>query len=213
MARAPWEVKTFWNSVCFDPVTLTTVAAVASVGGSIVSGIGQMRAGQAANNSAKFQAAQMQQQAGQDRASSQRVAIEERRRAGIAMSNAQAGSAASGGGATDPTVMNLTGAIAGQGEYNALSALFEGEERARGRELAAASARMEGKQAKKAGMIGGISTIASGAGNALMMKYAPSGGVSGKTGTVGTAGVGGTRAPWQQPGMFVPSYAGGGSYA
>lgn len=195
MARAPWEIRTFWNTVNFDPITLAlnaglmsvgaataanaaigtlgTIGTIASVGGSVLSGIGQIQQGKAANANAKFQSAQLQQQAGQDRASAQRVAIEERRRGAIAQSNAQAASAASGGGATDPTVLNITGGLAKQGEYNALSALFSGEEKARGQELQGASLRSQGKQAKKSGYQSGISTIISGTGNALVAKYAP----------------------------------------
>lgn len=156
---------------------LEIAAAAASIGGSIVSGLGQMQAGKAAKVGADFQAAQMRQQAGQERAASQRVAIEKRREATIAQSRAQAVAAASGGGATDKTVLDLTGGLAQQGEYNALSALFEGEESARGMELGATSAQMQGKQAKKAGMIGGMTTIASGIGSAglsLADKYNPS---------------------------------------
>lgn len=168
-------VPSLFAQVCHDPVTLTTVAAVASIGGSVLGGLGAMQAGKAANVNAKFQAAQLEQQAGQERASSQRVALEERRRAKITASNAQAAAAASGGSATDPTVLNITGDIAKQGEYNALSALFEGEEKARGLGLQASSTRMEGKQAKRAGMISGISTIVGGVGGSLMSKYAPTG--------------------------------------
>lgn len=204
------HLRSFFEQVNHDPATMTVIATVASVGGSVLSGLGQIQAGKAANVSAKFQAAQLEQRAGQERASSQRVALEERRRASIASSNAQAAAAASGGGATDPTVLNIQGGIAGQGEYNALSALFEGEEKGRGLELQATSTRMEGKQAKKAGYVSGISTIIGGTGNALMAKYSPS---TASGGTVGTAGVGGTRAPWQQPGMYNPSYNGGGYYA
>ena len=207
MAKAPWEICRFdlWSSARHEPIS--TTAMVLAIGGSVLSGLGQIQAGKAANVNAKFQAGQLEQQAGQERASSQRVAIEERRRAAIAGSNATAAAASSGGGATDPTVLNITGAIAKQGEYNALSALFEGEERARSQELQATSTRMQGKQAKKAGYISGASTIIGGAGNALMAKYGPTGGT-----TIGTANAGGTRAPWQQPGMRVPSYAGGGTY-
>jgi hypothetical protein len=209
MAKAPWDIGSTGSfagdllraGACFDPITAT----VLSIGGSVLSGLGQMQAGKAANANAKFQAAQMEQQAGQERASSQRQAIAERRQANIMQSNAQASAAASGGGATDPTVLNITGNLAKEGEYNALSALFAGEERARGQELQATSTRMQGKQAKKQGMISGISTIIGGSASAYS-KYSP----APATGTVGTAGVGGTRAPWQQPGAFNPY---GGVYA
>lgn len=198
------HLRSFFEQVNHDPVTMTTIATVASVGGSVLSGIGQIQAGKAANVSADFQAKQMEQRAGQERASSQRVAIEERRRAAIAGSNAQAAAAASGGGATDPTVLNIQGGIAGQGEYNALSALFEGEEKGRGLELQATSARMEGKQAKRAGMVSGISTIIGGAGNALMAKYSPTSAASASDGYDNT--------PWMRPGNVKPSWAGGGYY-
>ena len=189
------------QGVVFDPMTATALA----VGSSVLSGIGQIQAGKAANSNAKFQARQMEQQAGQERASSQREAIAERRQSAIIQSNAQASAAASGGGATDPTVLNITGNIAKEGEYNALSALFQGEEKARGLGLQASATRMEGKQAKKQGMIGGVSTIIGGTASAAS-KYSP----SAPSGTVGTAGIGGTRAPWQQPGTINPY---GGRYA
>lgn len=166
--------------------TLALVGTIASVGGSIVSGLGQMQAGRAANASAKFQAAQLEQRAGQERAAAQRQAIEERRRAALAISRGRAVAAASGGGATDPTVLNVAGGVAAQGEYNALSALFEGEERARGANLQATSARMEGKQAKKAGMVGGLGTIAGGVGQTLYMRYGANTSISGSASSGGS---------------------------
>lgn len=183
---------------------LSTMATVASIGGSILSGLGQMQAGKAAQQSANSQAQQLEQRAGQERAASQRVAIEERRKGKIAISNAQAAAASSGGGATDPTVLNIEGAIAKQGEYNALSALFDGEERARGQELQAVASRYEGKQARRAGMAGGVSTIISGAGNALMAKYAPTAAASTSDGL--------DKTPWMRAGNVRPAWAGGGTY-
>lgn len=179
---------------------LENIGLIASVGGSVLSGLGQMQAGKAANANAKFQAAQMEQQAGQERASSQREAIAQRRQANIMRSNAQAAAAASGGGATDPTVLNITGNLAKEGEYNALSALFEGEERARGLNLQATTTRMEGKQAKKQGMIGGAATIIGGVGSA-MSKYSPS---PAKTATPSSMGPWKVDFPWQTPGNVNP---------
>jgi hypothetical protein len=156
---------------------MTTAVMVASaVVGASISAMGAIQQGKATNANAKFQAKQLEQQAGQDRASSQRVAIEKRREGDIALSNVQAAAAGAGGGATDPTVLDIQGGIAKQSEYNALSALFSGEERGRGQELQAVSSRMQGKQAQKAGLINGISTIVGGVGDAgstLSTKYAP----------------------------------------
>ncbi len=183
----------------------STVATAATIGGSIVSGLGQIQAGRAANISSKFQAAQAQQQAGQQRAAGQRAAIEERRKTDIALSRGQAVAAASGGGALDPTVLKLMGGVAQQGEYNALSALFESEEAARGLELGAAAKRMEGKQAKKAGMIGGISTIAGGIGQGLYQKYGtPSTAMPSET--YGGEAFASSGLPWKKAGNVKPSW-------
>ncbi len=95
-----------------------------------------------------YQAAQLDQNAGQQRAASQRQAAEQRRQARLAASRVQA---LAGGGSTDPSVLGLTGDIAGEGEYNALSALYEGEEKARGMEMQATSARGQGDQYRKSG--------------------------------------------------------------
>lgn len=186
------------------PISLSTIATVASIGGSIVSGLGQMQAGRAANASAKFQAAQLEQRAGQERAAAQRQAIEERRKAALAISRGQAVAAASGAGATDPTVMNITGDVAAQGEYNALSALFGGEERARGAQLQATATRMEGKQAKKAGMIGGLGTIAGGVGTTLFAKYGAR--TMPSSNTYSGAEYAYSGLPWQQAGNTKPAW-------
>lgn len=186
---------------------IEVAALAATVGGSIVSGLGQMQAGRAANVSAKFQAAQAQQQAGQERATAQRAAIEERRKADLALSRGQAVLASSGGGTLDPTAMRLMGGIAQQGEYNALSALFQGEEAARGLELGAAAKRMEGKQAKRAGMIGGISTIASGIGQAMSLneKFGSSSAATTSGKYTGEA-FASSGLPWQKAGNVKPSW-------
>lgn len=134
------------------------------IASTVMSTVGTIAQGNAANKQAKFQAAQLEQRAGQERASSQRRAIEERRRAGIINSNALASAAASGGG-TDGSVAKIMGDIAGEGEYRALTRLWEGEESAKGLETQAAAARMQGKSAKKQAMFKAAGTLASGAGS------------------------------------------------
>jgi hypothetical protein len=186
--------------------TLSILGTIASVGGSLISGLGQMKAGKAAQQSANFQAQQLEQAAGQDRAAAQRVAINERRRTNIAQSNATAAAAASGGGATDPTVLNITGGLASQGEYNALSALFEGEESARGKQLQATTARAEGKMAAKAGRTSGITTIASGFGSALFNKYAPASTTGYDSRTYSGYEYSKSGLPWQAAGNKKPAW-------
>lgn len=146
------------------------IAAVLSGIGTAVSTVGQIQAGNAARRSANFQAAQMNQQAGQERATAQRAAIEQRRTARLAGSRATALAAASGG-ATDPTILNILGDIKTEGEYNALSALFTGEEKARGLEMGASARVVEGQTAKQASIINAGSTLSTGIGQSLMAKY------------------------------------------
>lgn len=79
-------------------------------------------------------------QAGLVVAASQRQAGEERRQADLAASRALAVAAASGGGVSDPTVVNILANTRGEGAYRAQVALYEGEERSRAIRIAGAGA-------------------------------------------------------------------------
>lgn len=133
------------------------------IASTAVSAAGSIMSGNAQRGAANFQASQMEQQAGQERASAQRQAIAQREKAAYAGSRIQALAAAGGGGALDPTIENLRANVAGRGEFDALSALFTGEERARGLETGASARRYEGAQARRAGVIGAVSQIGQGA--------------------------------------------------
>ena len=143
------------------------------IGGTVLGAVGGIQQGRAQNRLAQYKAAQLEQKARQERAVSQRKAIDVRRRARTAESRTLALAAASGGGASDPTVMNLMAGIAGEGEFAAQTAVYEGEERARGAEMGAEGARIEGSQAQTAGYVGAASTIMSSAAQGLAMKYSP----------------------------------------
>jgi len=123
-----------------------------SAGGSILGANAQAK-------DLRAQADQLDMQAGKERATSQRQAMEERRQAGLLVSTGVARAAASGAGADDPTVVNLLANISGEGEYRALTALYNGEEQARSDEAQAAARRTEAKNVKRAGWIKGISSI------------------------------------------------------
>lgn len=118
----------------------------------------------------KSAARQLERQAGQTRASSQRSAIEERRKAELLSSRGLAVAAASGGGADDPTVVNLLADIDAQGEYNALSQLYSGNEEALGQEAQAKSYRKAAKNAKTAGLLKAGGTILS-AGSSIADRF------------------------------------------
>lgn len=132
--------------------TVMTVASAADARSQAKDDANAARArGEQAAQGSENEAAQLQQQAGQQRASAQREAQEQRRRAAIASSNAQA---RAGGGSTDSSILGLTGDIAGEGEYNALTAMYEGEERAIGSETQASAAIAQAGQYRAGGEAG-----------------------------------------------------------
>jgi hypothetical protein len=131
----------------------------------IVAAAGTLLQGASGKGASGSQALQLEQQAGQDRASSQRAAAEQRRSARYVQSRVQALAAASGAGATDPSVVDLIGDIGGEGEYGALSALYEGESAARGAEFGAKVARKQGSAIATSSYLKAGSTLLAGAGS------------------------------------------------
>lgn len=95
----------------------------------------------AARQAAAFQFKQQQDtiNAGQAVAASQMSAAEQLRQGKLIQSRAQALAAASGGGAVDPTVVNIIGNNAGEIALRASIALYQGEEKARMLRMQAAS--------------------------------------------------------------------------
>lgn len=119
--------------------------------GTIAAGNAAKAQGEAARVAAEFKAAQLRQQAGQERAASQRDAFTERKQAELASSRGLAIAAKSGGGVLNPTVVNLLGDIEAEGEYRALMQIYQGEERAVGLEHGADAALYEGEMAYNVG--------------------------------------------------------------
>lgn len=148
----------------------------AQLAGTAMSVVGSIEEGNQARRAANFQAAQAIQQAGQERATGQRAALEARREANLADSRAQA-IAAAGGGGGDVGTINLRAAIRSEGDYNALRAMYQGEDKAVGLETAASAKKYEGQQAKRASVIRAVGQGLSGMGGnpSLMQKYAPAG--------------------------------------
>ena len=144
-------------------------AMVLTAVGTIASANQQRAAGKAANQAAQFEALQMERQAGEARATSQRQAIEQRRKSDYMRSRAQALAASSGAGALDPTVVDIVSGIEGEGDLAARSVLYEGEVRATNRETAAAGRRFEGENAERAGKAAAAATMLKGAGSMFSM--------------------------------------------
>lgn len=144
------------------------MAQVAAVVSKVVGGAAQMVgyqqaadsarvAGQRKNVESQFEAEQMEQQAGQTIAASQRTALDQRRQANLLASRALALAAASGGGASDPTVVRIIAGIKGEGAYRSAVSLYRGEEEARKLNLGAQGKRYEGATAEEAGLKQGAS--------------------------------------------------------
>jgi leucyl aminopeptidase (aminopeptidase T) len=136
------------------PIGLAVAGTALSAGGSILSADSEAK-------EMRREATQLETQAGLERASSHRAAMEERRQARLAASRGLTVAAASGASVDDPTVVNILSRIEGEGEYRALSALYEGDQTALGMEAEAAAKRRGAKSTKTAGYIKAGSTILS----------------------------------------------------
>jgi hypothetical protein len=148
-----------------------TAAGAAGLGtalnllGTGVSAGGQIISGQQAKKASKAEAAEFERLAGEEKAAAQRKAAEKRRQMNLLLSRSQAVSAASGAGATDPTVLATEGGIVEEGEYQAGVETYLGETRARGYQGKAALARAEGDDASTSSLISAGGTILSGIGS------------------------------------------------
>jgi len=150
------------------PAALAIASAGLNIIGSISSAKGLRQQGKDAQVAADFKSAQLDQKAGQERASAQREALERQRKTTLALSRAQALAASSGAGATDETVLNLASNIAGEGQLAFDTSLYNGEESAIGLETNADATRYEGYLTRKGLNVQANNTLFSGLANAGM---------------------------------------------
>jgi hypothetical protein len=171
-------------------------AAGMKVVGSLLEMEGHNQAGEAArvagrrrNVAAQFEAEQLEQQAGQSVAASQRTALEEKRKADLVASRALALAAASGGGASDTSVVKIIADLKGEGSYRSAVALYRGEEQARKLRMAGKAKRYEGALAEESGIqeqagheIAGMASLFTG-GSSLYGRYGAGGPGPGTSGS------------------------------
>ena len=139
----------------FASVAAPVMAAASTLMGAfsmIQQGAAQEAAGRAQQDAMNYQASlhnaqaeAMEQSAGQERAASQRATLEQQRQGRLVGSRAQAIAAASGGGALDPSVVNLLGDLDNEADFRAATALYQGESAARGLEYGATLQRSAGQ--------------------------------------------------------------------
>lgn len=148
---------------------LALIGGILSVGSTLLSAKGQKESGkaaaqqsqQAAQNemvAAEYEARQAEYLANQAKAVSQKEALEQRRMTGLLASRTLALAAASGGGASDPGVVDIIGNIYAEGAYRSALALYEGEEQARSLGVSAQARRLSGKSGASAAIAEGRST-------------------------------------------------------
>lgn len=125
------------------------IQAGAAVGGGI-----------SAKRAADLEAQQLEVAGGQAQAAAQRQAHEELRKGRLLQSRALAVAAASGGGASDPTVLDIIGDIAAEGEYRSELALYEGADRAHAFNVKGEASRAEGRARRNAGYVQAASSVA-----------------------------------------------------
>ena len=118
--------------------------------GTVMQGNAAAQTGASIQSAKEFEAQQLEQNAGQTFAASQRKALEAKRQGRLVESRALAVAAASGGG-TGGNVMDLIANLHAQSSYRASVALYEGEDRQRQMMMAAEGKRFEGETAKQAG--------------------------------------------------------------
>lgn len=143
----------------------------ASMAGSVLGGIGSIQQGRAANAMAKFEARQLEQQAGQVRAAGQRDAEERVREARLAQSRALAVAGASGGSVSDPNVLRVLSGIAAEGQRGFQTEMYNAGTQAENLRAQAVATRASGKAARNAGYIGAASNVLQGAGQAANVYF------------------------------------------
>lgn len=105
---------------------LAIAGTVASVGGTLVSAMGASQQADYQSALARNQAILDKQKANEEAALAERKQITDLRKTDLVLSRARAVGAASGTDAASPTQVNIEQDIAQQGQYNALSSLYEG---------------------------------------------------------------------------------------
>lgn len=153
----------FLDEMLNDPRALNNAGTSLDVGGQLIGAVSHLEYGMQARRAAEFQSAQLRQNAGQALASSQRAAISVDRSSQMVASAALATAAASGGGASDPGVVNLIAENAGEAAYRKQVVLYQGEDRAQAMGLAADAKDYEGKSTKvNQTLVAGAKAFASG---------------------------------------------------
>lgn len=130
-------------------------ATALQAGGTLAQGRAQRKAGE-------YESAQHRQNADAAYAAGTREAHEERRKGRVAASDARAAMAGMGRTTDDPGAIHLLSRLGERTEYNALSALYEGERKQQGHQQAAHASKFESRMATREANIKALGTVISG---------------------------------------------------
>lgn len=154
------------------------MSTVLTAGGQMQRGNTAVAVGQRTNLEDQFQAQQLQQNAGQEMASGEASAQSQNLQTGYIVSQALARAAASGGGTSDPTVVNNIAMLQGMGQQRAAIDRYNASSQARTMNLRAGALQFEGQQAqedaaaaKRASDLSGFTTVLSGVAKTMAEKY------------------------------------------
>jgi hypothetical protein len=157
---------------------LPMIAAIATAGATGLQVMGTLQQGKAQQAALNYEAGERERVAAEERAASQREAIQKRTEADRVMSRQVALAASGGAGVVNPSILDIYGETASQGEYNAQTALYGGESRARGQLSQANAARFKGKAAYKGSLLEAGGQALAGIGKAFGGPSGPSFGYS-----------------------------------
>lgn len=132
--------------------------------GGVLEAFGHIEAGRQANSDSRYLQKDYFSKANAELAAASVEVGRIRRMTRITESRARAVAAANGGDTTDEGVQQLVADIEREGEFQALSALYRGESRARDLRHAGRMARYEGKVAENQGRLSAITSVVRGFG-------------------------------------------------
>jgi len=156
---------------------MAELAALAAAAGSAVAGsastilpiigtaatvAGTIGAGYAQKQEAEFTAEQQKRAGTEELAIATREAEDRRRKTAYVLSEQKAKAASSGGGVTNPTILDIMGETAQEGDYLARSDLASGKNKAAGLFDKAAASKYRGKAAFTGAILEGIGAGAEG---------------------------------------------------
>lgn len=148
-------------------LSLNAYGTAADVFGAGMGAASHIAFGIQARQAAAFQAGQLRQEGMTARATAGRAAYDVDMNTQFVTSRALAVAAASGGGANDPTVVNLIARDAGRGAYLKALALYHGDDQNRMLQMEAEAKEYEGKATERNAMMVGASQTVRGAANYL----------------------------------------------